>query len=106
MVHRTSGTAFRVHFRVHPKEETSPGLTKSEETKRRMFLPIRVHVMGCWDDGHMTNYQKWSKTKVVALDCSFLNQLELCSKVLPLRRYEVKDFQKRRVFFCFLCFSP
>ena len=57
------GTAFRVQCRVHPKEETSPGLTKSEETKRRMFLPIRVHVMGCWDDGHMTNYQKWSKNE-------------------------------------------
>ena len=30
--------------------------------------------------------------KVVALHCSFLNLFELCSKVLPLWRYEVKDF--------------
>ena len=58
--------------------------------------------MGCWD-GHMTNYQKWSKTKVVALHCSFLNLVELCSKVLPLWRYDVKDFEKRRVFFFVFC---
>ena len=45
------------------------------------------------------------KTKVVALHCSFQNQLELCSKVLPLWRYNIKDFQKHLVFFCFLHFS-
>jgi hypothetical protein len=30
--------------------------------------------------------------KVVALQCSFENQLEFCSKMLPLLRYEVKGF--------------
>ena len=58
-----------------------------------------------WDVGHMTNYQKWSKTKVVALHCSFKNQLEFCHKVLPLWRYEVKDFQKCCIFFGILRFS-
>ena len=47
----------------------------------------------------MTNYQKWSKTKVVALHCSFPNLVELCSEVLPLWRYDVKDFEKCCVFF-------
>jgi hypothetical protein len=62
--------------------------------------------MGCWEGGHMTNCLKWKKTKVIALDCSFRDQLELCSKVLLLWRYEVKDFQKCPVFFFDLCFSP
>jgi hypothetical protein len=35
--------------------------------------------------------------KVVALNYSFQNQLEFCSKVLLLWRYERKDFQKRPV---------
>jgi hypothetical protein len=61
--------------------------------------------MGYLDNGHMTNYQKWTKTKVVALNYSFQNQLEFCPKVLPLWRYEVKDFQKRPVFFFFAFFS-
>ena len=61
-------------------------------------------LMGCWDVGHMTNYQKWSKTKVVALHCSFLNLVELCSEVLLLWRYEVKDFEKHRFFFVFCIF--
>jgi len=43
--------------------------------------------------------------KVVALHCSFQNQLELCSKVLPSWRYKVKDFQKCCNFFGFLHFS-
>jgi len=47
---------------------------------------------------------KWQRTKVVALYCSFQNQLELCSKVLPLLRYELEDFQKCHVFFCFFVF--
>ena len=52
----------------------------------------------------MTNYQNDQKTNIVALHCSFLNLVELCSEVLPLWRYEVKDFEKRRVFFCFFFF--
>ena len=71
-----------------------------------MILPIRVHLMGFRDDGHMTNYQKWSKTKVVALHCSFLNLFQLCSEVLLLWRYEVKDFFHHQLFSTFLCFSP
>ena len=34
---------------------------KVKKNKMRMILPVRVHLMGCWDGGHMTNYQKWSK---------------------------------------------
>ena len=69
------------------------------------MIHVRVHVMGCWEGGHMTNFLKWSKTKFVALHCSFQDQLELCSKLLPLWRYKVKDFQKCCIFFCFLHFS-
>ena len=32
---------------------------------------VRVCWVGCFDKGHMTNYQKWSKIKFVALHCSF-----------------------------------
>ena len=50
----------------------------------------------------MTNYKKnGQKSKIVALHYSFPNLVKLCSKVLPLWRYEVKDFEKRRIFFCF-----
>ena len=69
-----------------------------------MILPVRVHPLGHWEGGHMTNYQKWlKKTKIVALHCSFPNLFELCSEVLPLWRYEVKDFEKHRVFFFVFC---
>ena len=34
---------------------------KVKKNKMRMILPVRVHLMGCWDGGHMTNSQKWSK---------------------------------------------
>ena len=50
---------------------------KVEEAEIRMMIHVRVHVMGCWEGGHMTNFLKWSETKVVALHCSFQNQLEL-----------------------------
>ena len=43
------------------------------------------------------------KMKVVALYCSFPNLVELCSKVLLLLRYDVKDFEKCRIFFLFFC---
>jgi hypothetical protein len=35
----------------------------------------------------MTNCLKWKKTKIIALDCSFQDQLKLCFKVLLLWRY-------------------
>ena len=41
--------------------------------------------------------------KVVSLHCSFPNLVELCSEVLPLWRYDVKDFEKHDIFFCFFC---
>ena len=53
----------------------------------------------CWSGGHMTNCQKWSKMKVVALYCSFLNLVELYSEVLLMLIYHVKDFEKHHVFF-------
>jgi hypothetical protein len=74
------------------------------------FIPIpwifHSYCQGCQGDGHMTNYQKWSKLKVVALSCSFLDLFELCSEVLLLWRYEVKHFPHHRLFSTFLCFSP
>ena len=69
-----------------------------KKIKTMMILLVRVHTMGCWDDGHMTNYQKWPKTKVVGLHYNFLNMFELCSKVLQLWRYEVKDFSHHQLF--------
>ena len=60
--------------------------------------------MGQQEGGHMTNCQKWYKTKVVALHCNFQNLFKLCSKVLLLWRYEVKDFEKHRFFFFFFFF--
>ena len=78
---------------------------KVKKNKIMMFLPIKVHLMGCWDGGHMTNYQKWSKMKAVALHCIFLNLVELYSEVLPLLRYDVKDFEKCCIFFFFAFFS-
>jgi hypothetical protein len=41
--------------------------------------------------------------KVVAPNCGFQNQLESCSKILLLLKYEVKYFQKYP-FFCFVLF--
>jgi hypothetical protein len=76
---------------VSQKESFSQFDQKVEKNKIRMILSIRVPSMGCFDDGHMTNYQKCSKMKVVALHCSFQNQLKLCFKVLPLWRCKVKD---------------
>jgi hypothetical protein len=60
-------------------------------------------LLGGWSHDQLP---KMEKTKVIALDCSFRDQLELCSKVLLLWRYEVKYFQKCPVFFFDLCFSP
>ena len=79
---------------------------KLGEIKIRMMIYVRVHALGCWGDGHMTNCLNWSKTKVVAPHRSFQNLFESCSKVLPLWRYKAKDFEKRHIFFCFLHFSP
>ena len=41
---------------------------------------------------------KNGKTKVVTFDCSFLNQFELCSKVLPLWRYDLRYFSYCYIF--------
>jgi hypothetical protein len=84
------GNVFRVHVRVICICLKTGNLTwldkKVKKNKIRMVIPVRVHSMGYWDNGHITNYQKWSKTKIVALNCGFQNQLESCSKVLPLLR--------------------
>jgi hypothetical protein len=53
-------------------------------------------ILGQWSHDQLP---KMDKMKVVALNYSFQNQLEFCSKVLLLWRYERKDFQKRPVFF-------
>jgi hypothetical protein len=74
------------------------------KNKITMIIPVRVHPMQHQNNGHMTNYQKWSKIKVVALHCSFQNQLEFCSKVLLLLRYEVINLSGALHFFLFFVF--
>ena len=91
---------------IQKKGNIIENVQKVEETKTKVMIDVRVHLMGYWEGGHMTNFPKWSKTKVVALHCSFQNLFESCSKVLLLWRYEVEHFEKCRVFFCFLHFSP
>jgi hypothetical protein len=59
-------------------------------------------ILGQWAHDQLP---KMDKMKVVALNYSFQNQLEFCSKVLLLWRYERKDFQKCPFFFFFLHFS-
>ena len=58
-------------------------------------LPALGHIIGIfqWDVGVVTwpITQNAQKTKIVALHCSFLNLVELCSEVLPLWRYDVED---------------
>jgi hypothetical protein len=76
MIHTMyGGNAFRVHVRViciYLKKGNLIWLDKKvKKNKIRMIIPARVHSMGYWDNGHMTNCQKWSKTKVVALNCGF-----------------------------------
>jgi len=70
-----------------------------------MMIHVRVQLMGSWEDDHMTTLKNGEKVKVVALQCSFKNLFEICSEVLWLWRYEVKDFLERPIFFCFLYFS-
>ena len=36
---------------------------KAKKNKTIIILLVRVHLIGCWDGGHMTNYQKWSKNE-------------------------------------------
>jgi hypothetical protein len=47
------GIAIRVHC-IFPKNEIS-----EEENKMRLMVYIRLHLMGCQDGGHMTNFLKW-----------------------------------------------
>jgi len=69
------------------------------------FIPWHSF-QGHQEGGHMTNFQKRYKLKVVALLFIFWNLLESCSKVLLLWRYDVKHFSHRCIFFCFfLIFS-
>ena len=48
---------------IPPKENHHWFDQKLKKNKIRMILPVRIHPMVCQDDGHMTNYQKWSKLK-------------------------------------------
>jgi len=53
MVYRMTGTAFRVHY-IYPKKKYYCILDqKVEEAKIRIMIQVRVHVMGCWEGGHM-----------------------------------------------------
>ena len=69
-----------------------------------------LHLLGAWCIIRRVvtwpNSKNRKKKKVVALYCSFPNLFELCSKVLLLGEYEVKDSSHCWLFFCFLCFSP
>jgi len=43
-----------------PQKEILPDLTKKvKKNKIQMISSIRVHPMGCWEGGHMTNCLKW-----------------------------------------------
>ena len=59
-------------------------------------------MLGCWSHDQLP---KMVKMKVVALHRSFLNLVELCSEVLPLWRYDVKDFESAVFFFFFGIFE-
>ena len=93
------GTAFRVHFRVlciYPKKEMSLGLTKKWR-KEWFYLSGSI----CWVTGRVVTWpitKNGEKQNVVALHCSFPNQFELYSKMLPLWRYEVKHFSQHCIF--------
>ena len=50
------------------------------------------YFIGSWGGWSHDQLLKIKKNEVVALHCSFLDLFELCSKVLPLWRYDVKDF--------------
>ena len=62
--------------------------------------------LGGWSHDQLPKMVR--KTNIVALHCSFLNLVKLCSEVL-LWRYEVKEFEKCCdfffVFFLFCIFS-
>ena len=55
------------------------------------FLPRTIPwvlskgILGCWSHDQLP---KMVKMKVVAIHCSFLNLVELCSEMLPLWRFE------------------
>jgi len=59
---------------------------------------------GGWSHDQLPKIKN-KKTEVVALHYTFQNQLELCSKVLPLWRYNIKHFQKCCIFFFFFFFA-
>jgi hypothetical protein len=66
MVHTMyEGNAFRAHVRVIgiclKKGNLIWLYKKVKKNKIRMIIPIKVHSMGYCNNGHMTNYQKWSK---------------------------------------------
>jgi len=105
MVYRMSGTAFRVHciyaknkILLHPWPKSGRSQDKNNDTCQGSCNGL----LGGWSHDQ---FPKMVKMKFVGLHCSFHDQLELCSKVLLLWRYEVKDFQKCCLFFCFLHFS-
>ena len=95
-----SGTTVRVHW-IYPKKrkyywEWPKSGRNQNKNDDRCQGPSDGSLAG-W------SHDQFPKTKVVALHCSFWNQFESCSKVLPLWRYDVKAFSECCVFFfCFL----
>ena len=77
---------------------------KVKKNKMRMILPVRVHLMGCWDGGHMTNSQKWSKN----ISCSPLLWLPESVWIMfwsaPVVEIWCKWFWKAPRFFLFFVF--
>ena len=100
-----SGSMLRSYVYTSKRKSHSAWLKNEEKQDKNdsIWQGPCSGLLGCWSHDQCP---KIAKMKVVALHCSFLNLFEICSKVLPLWRYEVKDCEKFRVFFCFLCFSP
>ena len=80
-------------------------LMKSEEKQDKddfTYQGPSNRSLGGWSHDQLPKMVK--KTKVVALHCSFLDLVALCSEVLLLWKYEVKDCEKHCIFFLFFAF--
>jgi len=97
-----SSTAVRVHCIYTKKKISLYPWPKSEKIQDKNDDTCQGSWNGLLGGWSHDQFPKMVKMKVVALHCSFQNQLELCSTVLLLWRYEVKDFQKHPIFLFFI----
>lgn len=49
---------------IPPKRNLTQFYQKVKKNRIRMIVPVRVHAIGCWKVGHMTNVQKQKKQKL------------------------------------------